>query len=231
MQHHGQQPTGALGIMTDSAMQRLNMVESQVRPSDVTDRRVIRAMLDLPREQFVPDALRSIAYMDTEVTVSPARKLVAPRVLAKLIQELRCEADRSVLDIGCATGYSTAILARLARRVVGLESDADLAARAQKALGALAVANATIAQGPLPAGRANEGPFDAILLNGSVPEAPRGLIDQVRDGGRIVGVLADGAFGQAVVWTRAGNSLDARVVFDAGAQPLPGFERTPEFVF
>lgn len=218
--------------MTDSAMQRLNMVESQVRPSDVTDRRVIRAMLELPREQFVPEPLRSIAYMDTEVPVGAGgRTLLAPRVLAKLVQEARCEAGMSVLDIGCATGYSTAILARLARRIVGLECDAELAAKAQRLLASLGVGNAAIAQGPLKEGRAGDGPFDVILLNGTVPEAPRSLADQLREGGRIVGIRADGVGGEATVWTRVGRGLDARVVFDAGAQPLPGFEREAAFVF
>ena len=213
------------------------MVESQVRPSDVTDRRIIRAMLEVPRDQFVPDALRSIAYMDTEVPIPcghdgrDRRALLAPRVFAKLVQEARIEAGMSVLDVGCATGYSTAVLARLGRRVIGLECDAELAARAQKMLAKLGVSNAVISHGPLQAGVAAEGPFDVVLLNGSVPEVPQALLDQVREGGRIVGVRAEGNLGQATIWTRAGRTIDARVVFDAGAQPLPGFERKLEFVF
>lgn len=220
--------------MNDTTAQRINMVESQVRPSDVTDRRIIRAMLEIAREEFVPEALRSIAYMDTELPLPSGqgrRALLAPRVFAKLVQEARIEPGMSVLDVGCATGYSTAVLAHLGRRVVGLECDADLAARAQKALLKLGVSNGVISRGPLQEGVAAEGPFDVVFLNGSVPEAPSTLLGQLRDGGRIVGVCAPGNLGQATVWTRAGQTIDARVVFDAGAQPLPGFERKLEFVF
>lgn len=220
--------------MTDSAAQRLNMVESQVRPSDVTDRRIIRAMLDIPRERFVPEALRSIAYMDVDVPLESAlapRALLAARVFAKLVQEARVEPTMTVLDVGCATGYSSAVLARLARRVVGLECDPDLAARAHKTLVKLGIGNAVISQGPLQDGVPAEAPFDVIVLNGAVPTAPAVLLEQLRDGGRLVGVRADGALGHAVLWTRAGRTMDARVVFDAGAQPLPGFAQKREFVF
>lgn len=222
--------------MNDFTAQRINMVESQVRPSDVTDRRIIRAMLEVPREQFVPDALRSIAYMDTEVSLpssggSGRRALLAPRVFAKLVQEARIEPGMTVLDVGCATGYSTAVLARLAKRVVGLECDAELAAKAKKTLQNLAVSNAVVSQGALQDGLASEGPFDAVLLNGAVPAVPQVLLEQLAEGGRLVAVRAEGNLGQAVVWTRVGRTSDARVVFDAGAQPLPGFERKPEFVF
>lgn len=223
--------------MNDTTAQRINMVESQVRPSDVTDRRIIRAMLEIPREEFVPDASRSIAYMDTELPISGAaisagrRSLLAPRIFAKLVQEARIEAGMSILDVGCMTGYSTAVLARLARRVVGLECDADLAARAQKTLAKLGVSNAVISHGPLEDGLASEGPFDVLFLNGAIPEAPQALLDQLRDGGRLVAIRAEGNQGQATVWTRAAHTIDARVAFDAGAQPLPGFERKREFVF
>ncbi len=223
--------------MTDSKAQRLNMVESQVRPSDVTDRRIVRAMMDIPREQFVPGALASIAYMDVDAPVQAGdaqgvgRHLLAPRVLAKLAQEAHIESNMSVLDVGCATGYSTAVIATLARRVIGLESDAALVAAAQKTLAQLAVANASVVQGPLDAGLAGQGPFDVILLNGSVAVTPTTLLEQLKDGGRLVGVLAEGYFGRANVWTRAGRNFDCRTVFDAGAHALPGFAARAEFVF
>lgn len=223
--------------MTDSNAQRLNMVESQVRPSDVTDRRIIRAMLSVPREMFVPAALASTAYMDVDVPVETARApgggrcLLAPRVLAKLIQAAGIEADMKVLDVGCATGYSTAIIAALGKDVTGLECSAGLAATAQKTLAKLGIANARVIEGPLNAGLAAQGPFDAIVLNGAVAVTPTVLLEQLRDGGRLVGITAEGYFGQACVWRRSGKQVDRQVVFDAGAHPLPGFTAKAEFVF
>lgn len=222
--------------MTDSKAQRLNMVESQVRPSDVTDRRIIRAMLEVPRELFVPAALASTAYMDVDVPVEAgksegSRSLLAPRVLAKLIQAASIENTMRVLDVGCATGYSTAIVAALAKEVTGLECSADLASRAQKALTQLGLKNARVVEGPLEAGLAAQGPFDVIILNGAVAVTPAALVDQLKDGGRMVGISAQGYFGQACIWRRSGKQIDRQVVFDAGAHPLPGFTAKAEFVF
>ncbi len=223
--------------MTDSKAQRLNMVESQVRPSDVTDRRIVRAMLDIERERFVPEGLQSIAYMDVDAPVQAgakqenARYLLAPRVFAKLAQEARLEEGMSVLDVGCGTGYSAAVLSHIVRKVTALECDADLVARAQKVLAALGVKGASVVQGPLEAGVAGAAPFDAILLQGSVQQVPQALLDQLKDGGRLVAVVAKGYFGQACVFTRVGRTFDRRPVFDAGAHPLPGFALAPEFVF
>jgi protein-L-isoaspartate(D-aspartate) O-methyltransferase len=222
--------------MTDSTEQRLNMVESQVRPSDITDRRIIRAMLELPREAFVPEAQRALAYMDGPLPVverggyGPVRSLLAPRTLAKLVQLAEIGPQSVVLDVGCATGYSTALLARLAKAVVAVEVDAALAARAVATLRALKVGNALVIEGPLPAGAPSHAPFDAILLEGAVPQVPQTLLDELKDGGRLVGVIADGAFGRAEVWRRSGATFDARPAFDAGAEPLPGFARRAEFV-
>ena len=223
--------------MIDSQAQRLNMVESQVRPSDVTDRRILRAMLEVPRELFVAESRRSIAYMDVDAPVAAAnspgggRYLLAPRVLGKLLQEAAIEADMVVLDVGCATGYSTALIARLARRVVGLECDKGLVQDAQRLLRELGVSNAIVREGPLAAGVPDEAPFHAILLNGAVAQVPNTLLDQLKDGGRLLAVVAERGLGSAKVWTRSGSTCDARAVFDAGAKPLPGFELKAEFVF
>ncbi len=218
------------------ATQRLNMVESQVRPSDVTDRRIIRAMGLVPREAFVPVHLKSVAYMDEAVPLaaSPmggraARQMLAPRTLAKLIQEANLEAGAIVLDVGCATGYSTAVLARIVRKVVGLEVDPGLAAAATAALQAQAVSNASIATGPLAAGHAVDGPYDAILVNGAVTAAPQRLLEQLKDGGRLIAIQQAGPAGKAVVWTRVGGIYDSREVFDVGGMVLPGFERAAAF--
>jgi len=222
-------------MMIDTTQQRINMVESQVRPSDVTDRRIIRAMLGVPRELFVPEAMQALAYMDTPVpvqpqaAVAPARTLLAPRTFAKLVQLAEIEPDCAVLDVGCATGYSTAVLARLAKAVVAVEVDAALAARAVETLRQLRTSNAVVIEGELVNGAPSHAPFDAIFLNGAVQQVPEGLLLQLKDGGRLVGVIAGGVFGRAQIWRRQGKIFDARPVFDAGAEPLPGFSRQAEF--
>jgi len=221
--------------MTDSKEQRINMVESQVRPSDITDRRILSAMLEVPREEFAPAGARAIAYMDAPLPVTPrgpgraGRYLLAPRTFAKLLQALGIDANATVLDVGCATGYSTAVLARLARAVVGLEVDGALAQQAARSLARLSITNAVILEGPLAAGAPTHAPFDAILLNGSVAEAPAALLEQLKGNGRLGAVLAEGSFGPAQVWRRAGKGFAGVAAFDGGAEPLPGFLRQAHF--
>lgn len=223
--------------MIDFAVQRKNMVESQVRPSDVTDRRIIRAMLEVPREAFVPPQLKSLACMDDAVAVEGAdgahgrrpRAMMAPRVLAKLLQLASLEATDVVLTVGCANGYASAVISRIVQTVVALESDAALAAAASQTLGALSADNVAVVTGPLAGGYASEGPYDAIVLEGAVPDVPRALLDQLKDGGRLVAVVNQGPVGKAVLWRRLGATFDSRADFDASAPPLPGFERAPQF--
>jgi len=222
--------------MTDTTQQRVNMVDSQVRPSDVTDRRIIRAMLELPREAFAPPGFHAMAYSDATLPVTEPgpgvapRSLLAPRALAKLVQLAQIEADSVVLDVGCATGYSAALLAKLAGRVVALECDPALADRAERQLRALAIGNVEIVRGPLGEGAPAAAPFDVVLLDGAVPDVPQTLLEQLKDGGRLVGVVASGAYGRAGVWRRTGASFACRIVFDAAADPLPGFAREHGFV-
>lgn len=219
--------------MVSFAVQRENMVESQVRTADVVDRRIIRAMLEIPREAFVPEDVQALAYMDGDVpiTQSQSRFMMAPGVHAKLIQFLEIEDNAVVLDVGCGTGYGSAIMARLAQTVVGLESDPAIAESATKILSELGVDNVVIVIGELTAGWPSEGPYDAILLNGSVPEVPSVLLEQLKDGGRLAAIEADEGVSRARIWQRSGKTVSARTVFDAAAKPLPGFERKPEFVF
>ena len=216
-------------LMTDYAMQRLNMVESQLRPSDITDRRILRAMAEIKRESYLPAHLRMLAYMDDDIRLASSgkiasRTMMAPRVLALLIQLARIEPGERVLEIGCGSGYATAVLARLAGQVIALESDAELARSAVAALAADAVANVRVVTGDLSQGFVAEAPYDAILLNGALVEPPAALLDQLRDGGRLVAVEMRDGFGRATAWMRHGMNFDRRTAFDARSAVLPGFE-------
>ena len=223
--------------MSEYAVARHNMVESQIRPNQVTDARLLRAMMEIPRESFVPASLRPLAYMEEEIPVAPARQgmaqrcLLSPMPLARMIQLAEIERGDLVLDVGCATGYSTAILARLADSVVGLECDEGLAEQASQTLMELEADNAAVVAGALPDGYASEGPFDAILLNGAVPKVPDGLIDQLKDGGRLVTIIAVQNFGQATLYRNIRGYVNPRPAFDAAGPALPGFELEQEFVF
>jgi protein-L-isoaspartate(D-aspartate) O-methyltransferase len=221
--------------MVDYLVQRTNMVESQVRPSDVTDRRILRAMLEIPREEFVPEALKSVAYMDEPVPLSPPandgvrRYLLAPTLTARLVQLAGVEAKERVLEIGCGTGYTTALLARLAGEVVALESDGRLADLARARLAKLGIRNADVVVGPLRDGALARGPFDIILINGRVGEIPDGCLDQLKDGGCVVAVVGEGAEGRAVRYVRIGRSWSKMPAFSATTPDLPGFERARAF--
>jgi protein-L-isoaspartate(D-aspartate) O-methyltransferase len=223
--------------MSDFSEARFNMVESQVRPNQVTDARLLRALLEVPREKFVPASMQALAYMEEEIVVAqassdaPARTLMSPMPLARMIQLAEVEPDNLVLDVGCVSGYSTAVLARLAESVVGLECNERLAEQASQTLMELEVDNAAVVSGPLPDGYISEGPYDVILLNGSVPEVPGALLKQLKDGGRLVTIIAQNNFGQATLFRNSAGRVSQRSVFDASAQPLTGFEREQEFVF
>ena len=218
--------------MSDFAQARSNMVECQIRTNKVTDQRVLDAFLGVPREQFVPKSLRGIAYVDEDISVGGGRWLVEPMVLARLIQALNLRASDLVLDVGCATGYSSAILARLANTVVALEEDPDLVASATAALAELDTDNAVVVEGRLAEGYASQGPYQAILINGSVAEVPAKFADQLTEGGRLATVLSDdGRMGNAVVMTKIGGHLVPSILFDAATPTTPGFERAASFVF
>ena len=223
--------------MSDLSLQRLNMVESQVRPSDVTDRRIPRAMNAVPREAFVSPARRGLAYLDIDLPLDipgqgpKGRVLLAPRTFAKLLQLASIEPNAVVLDIGCGTGYSSAIIARLAQTVVALESDVAVAQEATRTLQALGVDTAVVVHGDLAAGYPAEGPFDAIVIEGAVAAVPEALLGQLKDGGRLVAILSDGRTSRAVVWQRAGATFSEGDGFDAAAPFLPGFEPVQRFVF
>jgi protein-L-isoaspartate(D-aspartate) O-methyltransferase len=222
--------------MTNFEPQRLAMVESQLRPNEVTAPRLLAAMRALPRERFVPRRLSTLAYMDESIEVfpaidgAPARFLLAPMVLARLVQLAAVEPDDSVLDVGCATGYSTIVLGRLAQRVVALESDPALAREVAARVRELGTANCVVTEGPLADGAPGEAPFDAILLEGAVPAVAPALIGQLAEGGRLVAMVHEGPLCRAYAWQRSGKTVDRQPAFEGAADPLPGFEAPAEFV-
>jgi protein-L-isoaspartate(D-aspartate) O-methyltransferase len=223
--------------MVNFAQQRQAMVDSQVRVNDVTDPRILSAMLELPREQFVPRERADLAYIDEDLLLRkakdalPARYLIEPMVIAKLVQALELLPEDRVLDVGCATGYSSALLSRIASEVVALEEDADLAATAKRLLKGLGASNVKVVTGPLTAGWPQAAPYNAILLQGSAEVVPQSLTDQLKDGGRLVAVVGSGRSAKATVHIRSGGVISTRPVFDAAIPMLPGFARPPQFVF
>ncbi|MBB6251351.1 protein-L-isoaspartate O-methyltransferase family protein [Nitrospirillum iridis] len=217
-------------MAADYTAARVNMIEGQIRPNKVTDPFVVEAFLAIPRERFVPEALAGVAYVDEDVPVAPGRYLLEPMVLARLVQELSLTRADKVLAVGVATGYSAAIMAELAGSVVALESDPALVEAARKALSG--VAGVTVVQGDLAAGHAAKAPYGAILVDGSVPEVPASLLDQLPEGGRLAAVVINAAgLGEARYYRKVGGVVSHRILFDAAVQPLPGFERRAEFVF
>jgi protein-L-isoaspartate(D-aspartate) O-methyltransferase len=221
--------------MSDFSIARQKMVDGQVRPSDVTDFRIIDAMLAIPREAFVPDSQRSLAYLDLDIDVSeggPAKRfLLRPAVTAKMLQAADIKDTDTVLVVGCATGYMAVLAARLAARVTATECDSALATRAKAALGGLAAGNVTIKTAQVADGDSVDAPFDVILLNGTAEVAPEKLYHQLKDGGRLVGTFALAGPQRAMIVTASHGDFGHRALFDTSIPVLPGLERPPAFVF
>lgn len=215
--------------MADFSMRRVMMVDTQVRPSDVTKFPIIAAMLAVPREVYVPRNLREAAYMGENLALGAGRVVLEARTLAKLLDGLDIQPDELVLDIGCGLGYSTAIIARLADAVMAVESDDDLAAEAQRTLSAEGVDNAVVIRSALVDGAAKHGPYDAIIVQGAVEVVPQAILDQIKDGGRIGCVFMDGALGEARIGYKADGHVTWRAIFNASAPVLPGFSVKKEF--
>jgi len=218
--------------MTDFRVARANMVENQVRPNGVTDPRLITVMAELPRELFVPAALRDIAYMDEDVPLKKGRWIIEPMAQARLIQLAAITPEDCVLHIGCATGYGTAILARLARSVTAIDEDPELADMAASLLAKLGSPGTSVSQAPHAGGAPAAAPFDVIVIEGAVPEIPKQLLSQLKEGGRLAAVAGTGNVGKMVLYTRAGQSFSRYAAFDASVAVLPGFAApAPAFVF
>ena len=221
--------------MSDFAIARQKMVDGQVRTADVTDHRILDAMLALPREEFVPAAKRALAYLDLDLDVSEGgsvpRCLITPMLMAKLLQAAEIRASDNVLIVGCATGYAAAVAARLAGKVTATERDEAVAAKGRDALSRVGLSNVTIKVAEPPAGDSAEAPYDVILLNGATEIVPEALCGQLRDGGRLVGVFGASPPPRATIVTRSHGDFGYRTLFDASAPVLPGLERVPAFVF
>jgi len=218
--------------MADSAQARRTMVDSQVRPHDVTDLRIIAALLDVPRERFVAPSRCALAYLDLDVPVADdsPRTMLKPMVFAKLIQAAGIREGERVLDCGCATGYSSAVLAQLGGKIIALDEDPALCAKAEENLAALGD-RVVIVTGPLAAGWEGEAPYDAIVLEGASEVTPETLLVQLKDGGRLVAVIGGGPMRKAMIYSKSGGHVTALELFDAAAPLLPGFAKAPEFVF
>jgi protein-L-isoaspartate(D-aspartate) O-methyltransferase len=221
--------------MSDFATARQKMVDGQVRTADVTDHRILDAMLALPREEFVPSSKRALAYLDLDLDVSEAgsapRCLITPMLMAKLLQAAEIRTGDNVLVVGCASGYAAAVAGRLAGKVTATERDEALAATAKDALSRVGLSNVAIKVAEPPAGDSAEAPYDVIVLNGATEIVPETLCGQLRDGGRLLGVFAATRPPRATIVTRSHGDFGHRTLFDASATVLPGLERVPAFVF
>jgi protein-L-isoaspartate(D-aspartate) O-methyltransferase len=221
--------------MSDFATARQKMVDGQVRPSDVTDLRIIDAMIVVPRELFVPESRRALAYLDLDLDVSEQgsakRCLIKPVVIAKMLQAADIKDTDNVLVVGCATGYSAAVVARLASRVTATEGDRSLAATAAESLAKLGYPNVTVRNAAAAEGEPSNAPYDVIILDGATEIVPERLYQQLRDGGRLVGIFAMSLPQRAVIVTHSHADFGSRGLFDTTAPVLPGLERGPAFVF
>lgn len=215
--------------MADYATRRMMMVDTQVRPSDVTKFPIIDAMLAVPREAFVPRNLREAAYMGENVDLGARRVVLEPRTLAKMLDALDIGGDELVLDIGCALGYSTAVMARLSELVIAVEEDDSMAQEAQSLLLDHGVDNAVVHHGPLAEGAGEHGPYDVIVVEGAVEHLPGALTDQLKEGGRIACLFMEGVLGVVRIGYKIDGAMTWRFSFNAGAPVLPGFEKHAAF--
>jgi len=215
--------------MADYALRRRLMVDTQVRPADVTRFPVIAAMLEVPREIHVPEALREAAYLGENLPLAPGRVVLEPRTLAKMLEALAIGPADLVLDIGCGLGYAAAVLARMAEAVVAVEEDAAMAAEAQRLLAAGGADNAAVIAGPLAAGASRHAPYDAIVIEGGIEVLPEAVAGQLGEGGRIAALFVEGAVGTVRIGLKRAGAITWRFGFQATAPVLPGFARERAF--
>ena len=215
--------------MTDYAARRTVMVDTQVRPSDVTKFPIIDAMLSVPREAFVPRDMREAAYVGENIDMGPGRVILEPRTLSKMLDALDIRGDDLVLDVGCTLGYSAAVIARMAEAVIAVEENAEMAAEAQGVLSENGADNVVIHEGPLDRGAPQHGPYDVIILQGAVAQLPETFIEQLKEGGRIACLFMEDALGVVRIGYKIDGQMTWRYAFNASAPILPGFEQQAAF--
>jgi protein-L-isoaspartate(D-aspartate) O-methyltransferase len=217
--------------MIDYQAARIAMVDGQVRPSDVTLYPIIDAMLRVPREVYVPHELRPLAYVGKHINLESGGVVLAPRILAKMLESLDIKPDELVLDIGVGLGYSSAVIARLAEAVIALEENPALAGIAETTLSEQSADNAVVHAGALVDGAAEHGPYDVIVVEGGVQVLPDSLLSQLKVGGRIAAIFIDGPSGQCRIGVRTSAGISWDAVFDATAPVLSGFAAKKTFSF
>jgi protein-L-isoaspartate(D-aspartate) O-methyltransferase len=215
--------------MPDFALRRTMMVDTQVRPSDVTKFPIIEAMLSVPREVYVPGDLREAAYLGENLPLGPHRVVLDPRTLAKMLDALDIQRGEMVLLLGVGLGYSAAVIARLAEAVIGVEEDPAMAAEAERTLSAEGVDNAVVMTGALAVGGAKHGPYDVIVIEGGVETVPEPILAQLKDGGRIGALHMEQGVGVVRIGIRRGGAMSWRHAFNAAAPVLPGFGKARAF--
>lgn len=215
--------------MTAYSARRVMMVDTQVRPQDVTKFPIIEAMLATPREVYVPAEKREAAYVGENLSLGGDRVILEARTLAKMLDAIDIQPGQVVLDLGCGLGYSSAVIARMAEAVVAVEEDEALAAEAQRVLAAEGVDNVAVLAGPLAAGCAKCGPYDAITVQGGVEAVPDSLLAQLKEGGRIAALFMDGPLGAVKIGHKSAGKVTWRFAFNAAAPVLAGFASRHEF--
>jgi protein-L-isoaspartate(D-aspartate) O-methyltransferase len=217
--------------MPDFTARRRMMVDTQVRPSDVTKYPIIDAMLRVPREAYVPADRIEAAYVGENIPLAGGRVILEPRTLAKMLDALNLQRSDAVLDLGCAYGYSAAVIADMVEAVVAIEEDETMAREAETALADEGVANVAVLQAPIAEGAPKHGPYDAIVVEGAVETVPDAILAQLKDGGRIAAIFAEGALGVVRIGYKIDGAMSWRFAFNAGAPVLPGFAKSQAFAF
>lgn len=215
--------------MTEFAQRRTMMVDTQVRPNDVTSYPVIEAMLNIPREAFVPAAMRDVAYVGENIAIGHGRELLAPRTIGLILETLELKNSDLVLDVGCGYGYAAACAARVAEAVVAIDDIPDFTTEAQQRLTDQGIFNVAVAQAHLTEGWPGQAPYDAVMIGGAIEVFPDGLADQLRDGGRVVAIFKEGNLGIARIGRKIDGRINWRLAFNAFAPVLPDFSRVPGF--
>ncbi len=210
---------------------RVNMVKSQLRPVRITDPGVLEAMIEAPREAFVPEDKQGVAYADDHLSIGAGRYMLSPLATAQLLQAARVREDDAVMVVGCGSGYSAALLSRMAGAVVAVEEDAGLASKAETLLTEQEASNVIVVRAALTEGHPEQAPYDVIVIDGAVTEVAPALLDQLADGGRLVAILSDGTTGRVALMNKVGGAVGRREIFDINVPTLSGFEAQPSFVF